>query len=479
MAWAIAWPGPVIDSLRTKLWLAVGLLAIVAVAVIAFTARQSARLEFERFQSFERSRDDVASASIVDRIAASLDGKCCDSSVVASVVTGLADDRVVLVFNEAGELVASGGTKAQAGHITATFRDGLLNLEAQSVDPSKETGFAVVIRGSPSRAIRLADGKPASVHVVLWPGGAPRQTRETFQGSVDRRLLAATTLVAVLALFITWGVSRRLTAPITELRDAAQALAGGDLTRRVSSQGSDELTDLARAFNAMATGLERQETLRRHLVHDVAHELRTPLTALRCRVETLLDGLAKDPASALREINGEISHLSRLVSDLEDLARAEGRDLNLAVVELDVGAVCQSAIRTAALEDDPRLRVRLAVGIIAMGDVVRVRQILVNLLTNADRFTPPGGIISVSSERRDDRAVIRVHNSGSSLGSEEIRQVFDRFYRADPARQRATGGSGLGLAIARQLAEAQGGRIAASSDETGVAFELSLPTPAL
>ncbi|MEO8361886.1 MAG: ATP-binding protein, partial [Vicinamibacteria bacterium] len=464
-------------SLKTKLLLAVGLLSLAAIAAVGLSARQSTRQEFERFRTLERSRDDDAVTVTLDRIAASLDGKCCRPGVIDAAAAGLADHRAVLVFDAGGQLIGAAGPDPEVRRVGATFFDGLLKLETHSNDPSRQGGFSVAMRGAPMKPITLSDGGRGTVHIVAWPTPEGDRSTAIFLGSVDRRLLLITTLIAVVALLLTWGVARRLISPITELRDAAKDLASGDLTRRVSEKGSDEVADLARGFNAMAAGLERQETLRRHLVNDVAHELRTPLTALRCRVETLVDGLAADPSTALLQINEEVSHLSRLVDDLEELARAEARDLKLNITEIDVTEVCLSAVRAAGLEGDPRLTLNLEAGLVALGDSVRVRQILVNLLTNADRYTPAGSMIKVTSSLEKTGAVMSVHNTGSALSPLELDQVFDRFYRADPSRQRSTGGRGLGLAIVKQLTEAQGGRVTAASDANGVTFTVVLRFP--
>jgi two-component system sensor histidine kinase BaeS len=139
--------------------------------------------------------------------------------------------------------------------------------------------------------------------------------------------------------------------------------------------------------------------------------------------------------------------------------------------------VCRSAARVTGLDDDARLVMCLDDGLAARADGVRVTQIVVNLLANADRHTPADGTITVSTSAAASDAVISVHNTGSSLTPEEQRRVFDRFYRADPARQRSTGGSGLGLAIVKQLAEAQRGRVTVSSDASGVTFSVALPRP--
>jgi two-component system sensor histidine kinase BaeS len=308
------------------------------------------------------------------------------------------------------------------------------------------------------------------------PGDA--QPANQFLGSVDRRLLIITATVGALALIVTWAVARRIGRPIAELNRATRDFARGDFSRRLKSDGADELGDLARSFNHMAAELERQQSLRRNLVRDVAHELRTPLTSLRCRLETVIDGLAPDPRPAVVQANEEVAHLSQLVADLEELARAEAGELALSISDVAVADVVRSSVRATGLEADRRLRLELDESVAARADAMRVRQIVVNLLTNADRHTPAAGRITVRTRRAagdEARAVIEVHNSGSALTSEEAGRVFDRFYRADPSRQRSTGGSGLGLAIVKHLSEVQDGTACASSDETGVTFTITLP----
>jgi signal transduction histidine kinase len=282
-------------------------------------------------------------------------------------------------------------------------------------------------------------------------------------------------VVAALALAVTWTIARKIGRPIADLNRATRDLARGDFSRRVAAGGSDELGELARSFNHMAAELERQQTLRRNLVHDVAHELRTPLTSLRCRLETVIDGLA-DPRPAVSQANEEVAHLSQLVADLEELAHAEAGELALSIASVKLSDVIRSSIRVAGLEDDPRVRLALDENVSARGDAMRIRQIVVNLLTNAERHTPPDGAITLTVRRQDRRAAIDVHNTGSALTEEEAGRVFDRFYRADPSRQRATGGSGLGLAIVKHLTEVQEGSVCASSDPTGVTFTITLPS---
>ena len=311
--------------------------------------------------------------------------------------------------------------------------------------------------------------------MIRMPSGEGDFHTRTFFVSVDRWLLAAILGVAALILATTWIITRRIFNPISELSVAVRELGEGDLSRRVPENGSDEVARLASGFNQMAADLDRQRVLRQNLVHDVVHELRTPLTGLRCRLETLADGLAKDPSTALDDANEQVCHLAQLVDDLQEVAQAEARELKFAITAVEVKPVIESALQMAGLTDDTRVRVEVKTDTTVKADTVRLRQILLNLLTNAARHTPASGAIVVSADREGDDVVLRVTNSGSSLSEEQLGRVFDRFYRSDESRQRATGGSGLGLAIVKHLAEAQGGRAWASSDADGVTFSVALP----
>jgi signal transduction histidine kinase len=478
MASDTGWRPGMIFSLQTRLLLAVGLLAVAAVAVVAFTARLSTRQEFQRFRDLERVRDASALDGTLDQLEATLQNACCSDAQMAAAARLAGPDQSVLVFDAKGALIASAGDNVATSDLKATFIDGEMKLDARAGDDVTKSRVSLTLKGGPERRIALADGSPASVHILPPLGRDPGQPADQFLGSVDRRLLYATVVVAVLALGLTWAITRRITGPISELSNATRDLAGGQLSRRVAARGSDEIAELARAFNSMADRLERQESLRRGLLHDVAHELRTPLTALQCRVETLIDGLATDPGPSLGQVNEEVAHLSQLVRDLEELARAEARELALTIVDVDAAEVCRSAVRVAGLESDPRFTLDAEPRLLARADAVRLRQIVLNLLTNADRHTPAGERITVRTFAKDREAVIEVHNTGSSLTAEECERVFDRFFRVDPSRQRATGGSGLGLAIAKHLAEAQGGRVWVRSDAHGVTFGVALPRPA-
>jgi two-component system sensor histidine kinase BaeS len=180
----------------------------------------------------------------------------------------------------------------------------------------------------------------------------------------------------------------------------------------------------------------------------------------------------------VHDLRDDVRHLARLVDDLQELAQAEARVLPLRLQPVGLSGASRAALRTAGLDGDARVSIAVADALAVHADPDRLRQIVVNLLTNAARHTPAGGAITVDAAAIDGAVRVQVHNTGSSLDGAEVARLFDRFYRADPARSRATGGSGLGLAIVRQLVEAQGGRVWASSDTGSVTVGFSLPPAA-
>jgi signal transduction histidine kinase len=254
----------------------------------------------------------------------------------------------------------------------------------------------------------------------------------------------------------------------------------GDLTRRVRVQSRDEIGELAHAFNAMADGLTRLEQGRRRMVTDVAHELRTPLTNLRGYLEALQDGVAQPTPEVIQSLQEEALLLSRLVDGLQELALAEAGQLRLVRQPVAVDALIQQAVYAlqpvaadkglvvtcAAPPDLPR----------TIADPERVGQVLRNLLHNAMTHTPPGGRITVDAQVRDKAILVRVQDTGSGIAPGDLPQIFDRFFRADRSRARATGGAGLGLAIVRQLVELHGGQVWAESTlGAGSTFSFTLP----
>lgn len=317
--------------------------------------------------------------------------------------------------------------------------------------------------------------------LVPLPGNVPiGPLEESFLSRFRSYLLLGGALAISVGVVLGLLLSRNLTAPLRRLAGAARAVATGDLSQQVEERGSEEIVEVARAFNDMTSALSQAEILRQNLMADVAHELRSPLTVLQGNLRALLDDiypLEKEEVALLYE---ETRLLSRLVDDLRDLALAEAGALRLHRRPFDLQQVIRStgtSFAPVAEERGVSLEIDVRADLPdAFGDVDRVAQVLRNILVNGLRHTPEGGHLSISAGTVGDRVKVTVADSGEGISPEDLPHVFDRFWRADRSRARETGGSGLGLTIAKQLVEAQGGKVGVESQlGVGSRFWFTLP----
>lgn len=307
---------------------------------------------------------------------------------------------------------------------------------------------------------------------------------EAFRSALLQALLIATAVAGVVALLVSLFVSRRIAEPIKRMVAATRRVAAGRYAERVpveSANAGDELGALAASFNAMAASLEQTEERRIALIGDISHELRTPVATLEGYLEGLLDGVVAPQPETWALLHGEAGRLRRLVDDLQELSRAEAHQVALTPQSVAPGAIVQAAIdRLAAqfAESGLTLGHRVPAQLPSVwADRDRAIQVLTNLLTNALRYTPAPGQVTVTAAI-DARAVLfRVIDSGIGFPPEEAARLFERFYRVDKSRSRALGGSGIGLTIARALVEAMGGQIAASSPGPGQGSTFSFTLP--
>ena len=287
-------------------------------------------------------------------------------------------------------------------------------------------------------------------------------------------------LVAVVAaLLLTFFLSRRILAPVKALTSAAKRVGRGDFSSRVKIKDKSELGELAQTFNTMASDLERAEELRQNMVADVAHELRTPLSNLQSYLEALRDGVVKPDTKTIRSLGEEAALLSRLVDDLQELSLAEAGKLKLNYRAEDLTELINRTM--AALEDQASAKgISLAIDLPDLPPVKidshRISQVLRNLLENAIAHTAKDGLITIAAKQRGGWVEVSVTDNGEGIPTKDLPNIFERLYRVDKSRARATGGSGLGLTIAKRLVEAHGGQIKARSKlGKGSRFSFTIP----
>ena len=303
-----------------------------------------------------------------------------------------------------------------------------------------------------------------------------------------RSLLIAALITVPFGVLVALLIARHISKPITNVSHAARRVAHGDLSARVvppARTRHGEIGELTHNFNAMAQSLERLERERQAMIADIAHELRTPLTILQGHIDAMEDGVLPIDSDSLQTLTKQTQLLSRLVQDLRILSLADAGKLSLERRPVDLTEVvraCSAAFAGSAGAKEVAIRLALPDALHAYADPDRLSQVLGNLLSNALRHTPPGGEVVLGLETCSEEtggaasAVLTVADSGPGLSEDALAQVFNRFYRADLSRGRATGGSGLGLAIVRALVELHGGQVSASNRSAGGAlFRVELP----
>jgi signal transduction histidine kinase len=332
---------------------------------------------------------------------------------------------------------------------------------------------------------------------MMGPGGGmgqggPPATAGTGLGQevvierVNRAVIVGGLVALIAALLIGFLVFRGITRPVEQLTHAAQSLAKGNLSARVTvgdqltRLGSDELSELGTAFNSMAEHLQQSERLRRDMTADLAHELRTPLAVMRGNLEAMIDHVYAMDAEHLTPVLDQVNLLSRLIEDLRTLALAEAGQLQLVKRPTDLNALIASTLTSfeaPAAAQHITLRSGVASNLPSIPiDPDRIQQTIAILISNALHHTPANGLITISTQRDSGGLLLKVIDTGSGIPPEDLPHVFERFYRADKSRSRESGGSGLGLAIARGIVEAHGGSIAVTSSMgKGTTMTIALP----
>ena len=336
--------------------------------------------------------------------------------------------------------------------------------------------------GELKNAYSLKVGNKYIGSVIFYETGMNRlgELEIDFLTNMSRATLLAALLTLIIAIILAIFISRKISQPISELAVATNQLAEGHWSIRAQIQGDQEIVVLADNFNLMAQKLEEAQTRRENMTADIIHELKTPLSILRGNLESLQSGALVASEETFLSLQDEVIRLTKLVEDLEVLSRLESGKLALDLQPCEMSGLLDALfpiINTLEMqgkvfiseiaEDLPPLYV----------DRGRTLQVLINLLSNAMHYTPTGGSIILQAKKESESFVhLTISDSGKGIEEQDLRHIFDRFYRVDRSRSRRLGGTGLGLAIARGFVEAQEGTIwAESTPGKGSTFHLLLP----
>ena len=449
-------PGRRTLRLRLTLWyVAVLALSTGVIAVLFYLGLQSALLD-----QVDRGIQETASSEAKTSVGDFLQNGPEQAPDEAS------SESMIRVLSAEGQVLGGAGAFGGPG-VGRPPRAGLASVPA----PGASAPWRVC-----TQAVKLPTGESAWLQA-----GRSLAATEAALARLRRQLLLGLPLMLLLAAVGGLFLAGRALAPIDHMATAAEQITGSDLSGRMGPQGSEELGRLAAAFDRMLERLDKAFQRERRFVADVSHELRTPLTALRGRIEVTLTRprSSSEYEDTLRSLETEVARLTRLSEDLLLLARFDRGALTPRTEQVDLSGLLASVgeqVRPLAQARSQNLVENVEPDLDLRADPDQLIRLFFNLLDNALKFTGDGGRIELIGRRNGESITVEVSDTGAGIGPEHLDSVFDRFYRAEGSRSRATGGHGLGLAIASEIARAHGGTLSASSRlGEGSTFTVTLP----
>ena len=444
-------------SISTKLILAFVSIGVISVLIISATALWNTRAEFIRFLT-DQNRTDIVTQL---------------TNYYAENGTWVGAE---IIWYQPGGRQGPGNGPPRRMPFTLTDQNGVVLISNERYKAGEKVPQSSLKEG-------VAIAQNGNIVGVLVPMAAPYegQPRELeFMERINLTLLYGALIGAVIALLLGVFLSRTITRPIRELTKATHAVSEGDLSQQVPVRSKDELGELAQAFNRMSTELLRSVNTRKQMTADIAHELRTPLSLILGHAEAVHDGVMPPTLENFEIIREEAARLEHLVNDLRTLSLADAGELSISMqaiepqrLILEVASLYQHQAQQKYISLDVDIASPLSTIEVDPG---RMTQVLTNIMDNALRHTPEGGQIVLSAKEAGEYVELAVQDSGPGLAAEDLARIFERFYRADPSRQREDGGSGLGLAIAKSIVQAHGGQLSAESETgTGLKVIVSLP----
>ncbi len=410
------------------------------------------------------------------------------ASVAADVKKSEAEPVPDTGSAEEGSVVAT--DQGSAGQAAATSAEGSATAAEKDEPKIKFDRHGLIYtaptdeEGAITEPITTSDGKVVG-KVRLWVLGSDvllTKTDTAFrEKTIDAMFLAAAIAVAI-SVMIGLFVSRMLTNPIRRITGTAKQIRDGDLSARTNMRGDDEIDQLGETFDEMATSLEKDLKHERRLTSDVAHELRTPLMAMLATVEAMQDGVYPTDNEHLETVASETRRLARLVQQMLDLSRMENHTAPMNIEAVDMVELVRGIVNAQEpLFHERDLRLRFADETQGKMPFIKVdpdmiTQCVINLMSNAMRYTPEGGwvIVTVGLDRK--HLTISVSDTGIGIAKEDLSRIFGRFWRADASRAREAGGLGVGLAVTKQIVERHHGFISVESElEKGTTFTIHLP----
>lgn len=461
-------------SLRTKLSLSYVIVALLLVAVISILTNFLLEKQFKNYiiqQQEQRNKETVNLISQQYKVSE----KGWNGADIESIgVSALSNGIIVKVKDIDGRMIwdatvhNNGICTSMLAHMAQNMSSRYANFEGGYVEAS----YPVI------KNFR----EVGSVSIGYYGPYYFNDNDLAFINTINKMLIGVGVFSLLFALVLGSIMARRLSMPISRVIASARQISKGYFGDRISdNSNTKEIGQLTTTINELAETLEKQEALRKRLSADVAHELRTPLATLQSHLEAMIDGIWKPDAERLKSCHEEIMRINRMVGDMEKLARYESENLILNKTDFNVSELIQhiminfetdfagKEIKTGFSGDE----------VIINADKDKISQVMVNLISNALKYTPQGGSLEIQVKDCDTNIEIVVSDTGMGIPPEDLTHIFERFYRADKSRNRMTGGSGIGLAIVKAIIEAHMGSVTVNSNlNKGTEFIVIIPNQA-
>jgi two-component system, OmpR family, sensor histidine kinase BaeS len=458
-------------TLRAKLSLSYIFVALFLVALISFMTNFLLEKQFKDYiiqQQEQRNKDTV---SLINQQYKGTEAGWNGAGIENIGVSALAEGIIVKVRDTSSRIIWD-ATVHNNGLCTSMLAHMAQNMSSRY--PNFKGGYVETSYPVTHDFIQVG-----SVDIGYYGPYYFNDNDLTFINTLNKMLVGVGIFSLLFALILGGIMAKRLSTPISRVIASARQIAKGYFDDRITDKSSTrEIEQLTTTINDLADTLEKQEVLRKRLSADVAHELRTPLATLQSHLEAMIDGIWKPDADRLKGCHEEIMRINRMVGDMEKLARYESENLILNKTDFDISELVANIVKN--FETD---FVGKGIGISfnyseekINADKDKISQVIINLMSNALKYTPQGGSVEINIKGSETDTEIQIQDTGMGIPPEDLPHIFERFYRADKSRNRMTGGSGIGLAIVKAIIEAHKGSVTVKSElNKGTGFTVLLP----
>lgn len=478
---------PFLKTLNSKL---LASFLVVVLVTVGLTSLALSLITGSQFSSYLRRGAEVRSQSLATFLVDSYlkNGNWQEAQEVISGLTTMMGDHIVVV-DRSNTVVASSSEELVGQKIEEpqdwTAKIPLVTGQGEQLGtlylvgghmPGHRRMMGMMGNGMGEMMGQSGPMSPPITIVDSSSAGLEREFLDSIRNSITIVALISLALAIVISLYL----ARSITRPLQDMIKVTRSISEGDLSQRARAESQDELGALAQSFNIMADDLAKQEKMRRDLVADIAHEFRTPLTTIRGYVESILDGVKKPDQDILGRIGAETERLTTLISDLQELSRAESGKLSLEKKPVDLNVLVEEVLpkfEKEIAEKEIQVETDLYGSLpLALADERRIGQVLENILNNAIKYNYQKGRVRVSTREEGEGVRITIADTGQGISFQDLPYIFERFYRGDKSRSRHAGGTGVGLSIARNLVEAHRGTISVQSQPgQGSTFSVWVP----